>query len=119
MTTWRLKGVFASVVTPVDEDGHPLQDVLTELTRFLIDRKVSGLCIGDAVSEYPSFALEERKLIISVAVDAARGRVPILSTISAYLNGDTHLTRAIVCLYDRRALSTFDETLAQFRQTSD
>ena len=43
----------------------------------------------------------------------------MLSTIIAYLNGDTHLERVIMCLYDRRALSTFDETLAQFRQTSD
>lgn len=43
----------------------------------------------------------------------------MLSTIIAYLNGDTHLERVFVCLYDRRALSVFDETLTQLRQTSD
>ncbi len=36
----------------------------------------------------------------------------ILSTISAYLNGDTHLTRVIVCLYDRRAFDVFQSGLA-------
>jgi O-acetyl-ADP-ribose deacetylase len=43
----------------------------------------------------------------------------ILSTIIAYLNADTHLQRVIMCLYDRRTLNTFDQTLAQIRQTSD
>jgi len=36
----------------------------------------------------------------------------ILSTIIAYLNGATHLTRAIVCLYDRRAFDVFQSGLA-------
>ncbi len=36
----------------------------------------------------------------------------ILSTISAYLNGDTHLTRVIVYLYDRRAFDVFQSGLA-------
>ncbi len=43
----------------------------------------------------------------------------ILSTIVTYLNGDTALRRVIVCLYDRRALNIFEETLAQLRQNSD
>ncbi len=38
----------------------------------------------------------------------------ILSTIHAYLNGDTRLERVIVCLYDRRALDVFQSSLAQF-----
>src|SRR5512136_1188665 len=33
----------------------------------------------------------------------------ILSTIIAYLNDDTHLSRVIMCLFDRRALNIFDE----------
>ena len=36
----------------------------------------------------------------------------ILSTIVAYLNSDTPITRVIVCLYDREALAVFTETLA-------
>jgi O-acetyl-ADP-ribose deacetylase len=43
----------------------------------------------------------------------------ILSTILAYLNSGTALTRVIMCLYDQRALNIFDETLAQLRQNSD
>ena len=43
----------------------------------------------------------------------------ILSTIMTYLNGDTALARVIMCLYDRRALNIFEETLAQLRQNSD
>ncbi len=43
----------------------------------------------------------------------------ILSTIMTYLKGDTALARVIMCLYDRRALNIFDETLAQLRQDSD
>jgi O-acetyl-ADP-ribose deacetylase (regulator of RNase III) len=43
----------------------------------------------------------------------------ILSTIIAHLNGGTALTRVTMCLYDRHALNTFEETLAQLRQNSD
>ena len=43
----------------------------------------------------------------------------ILSTIITYLSGGTQLARVIMCLYDRRALNIFDETLAQLRQNSD
>jgi O-acetyl-ADP-ribose deacetylase (regulator of RNase III) len=39
----------------------------------------------------------------------------ILSTIIAYLNSETQLTRVVMCLYDQRALNIFDETLAQIR----
>ena len=42
----------------------------------------------------------------------------ILSTTLAYLNGDTRLGRIIMCLFDRRALNIFDETLARLRQNS-
>jgi O-acetyl-ADP-ribose deacetylase (regulator of RNase III) len=42
----------------------------------------------------------------------------ILSTLITYLNGDTRLGRVIMCLFDRRALNIFDETLARLRQNS-
>jgi O-acetyl-ADP-ribose deacetylase len=37
----------------------------------------------------------------------------ILSTIIEYLKGTTSIERVIVCLYDQRALSIFNETLAR------
>ena len=43
----------------------------------------------------------------------------MLSTLITYLNGDTRLGRVIMCLFDRRALDIFDETLARLRQNSD
>lgn len=43
----------------------------------------------------------------------------ILSTIVDYLKGDTQVERVLVCLFDRYALTTFDETLRQFRPDSD
>jgi O-acetyl-ADP-ribose deacetylase (regulator of RNase III) len=49
----------------------------------------------------------------------AKAAYVILSTVIAYLNGDSHLERVILCLSDRRALNVFDETLTQLRQTSD
>ncbi len=35
----------------------------------------------------------------------------ILSTMIDYLNGETQLARVVMCLYDRRALSIFQETV--------
>ena len=49
---------------------------------------------------------------------AAAARV-ILATIVDYLEGHTRLERVLVCLFDRRMLATFDETLRQLRPNSD
>jgi dihydrodipicolinate synthase/N-acetylneuraminate lyase len=81
--TLKLTGVFASLVTPVDDDGHPLPEALTELTEFLIARGVSGLCVGGVASEYVNFDVQDRKVMISTVTQAATGRVPILSAIGA------------------------------------
>jgi O-acetyl-ADP-ribose deacetylase len=43
----------------------------------------------------------------------------ILSATIAYLNSETRLSRVIMCLFDRRALNIFDETLARLRQNLD
>jgi O-acetyl-ADP-ribose deacetylase (regulator of RNase III) len=42
-----------------------------------------------------------------------------LGTMIDYLKGQTGLEHVVMCLYDRRALSVFDETLARLGQDSD
>ncbi len=79
----KLSGIFAALVTPVDEEGIVSSEILEELTDFVISRGVAGICLGGATSEYVHFDLADRKRIITTVAKKAAGRVPLLSAVGA------------------------------------
>jgi len=81
--TLKLTGIFAALVTPVDEDGALSPEILEELVDFVVGRGVAGICLGGATSEYVHFDLADRKRIITTAAKRVQGRVPVLSAIGA------------------------------------
>ncbi|HEY8536772.1 MAG TPA: dihydrodipicolinate synthase family protein [Vicinamibacterales bacterium] len=56
----RLTGLFAALVTPLSPQGTVEHDVLDRLCDFLLDRGVTGVCVGGATGEYPRFEMAER-----------------------------------------------------------
>jgi len=81
--TLKLSGIFAALVTPIDEEGAISPEILEELVDFVITRGVGGICLGGATSEFVHFDLPDRKRIITTAAKRAAGRVPVLSAIGA------------------------------------
>lgn len=81
--TLKLSGIFAALVTPVDEEGIVSSEILEELTDFVVGRGVTGICLGGATSEYIHFDLPDRKRIITTVAKKAAGRVPLLSAVGA------------------------------------
>ncbi|MFB3903065.1 MAG: dihydrodipicolinate synthase family protein [Acidobacteriota bacterium] len=81
--TLKLSGIFAALVTPVDEEGAVSPEILEELVDFVVDRGVTGICLGGATSEYVHFDLEDRKRIITTTTKRAASRVPVLSAVGA------------------------------------
>lgn len=79
----RMTGLFAALITPVDERGHPQTNDIRRLIDFVMERGVDGVCLGGGTAEYPHFSLEQRKLIIEIAARHLNGAAPFIAAIGA------------------------------------
>jgi 4-hydroxy-tetrahydrodipicolinate synthase len=70
-----MRGLFAAVATPVDDDGRLDLPALDRVIDFLVDAGVDGVCIGGATGEYPHFESADRIVVINqVAARLPAGR---------------------------------------------
>lgn len=65
----RLEGLYAAVVTPVQEDGRLDLPVFDRILEFLAAGGVSGVCIAGATGEYPHFETADRMRVIRRAAE--------------------------------------------------
>jgi 4-hydroxy-tetrahydrodipicolinate synthase len=75
----RLSGIFTPNIVPLDAAGEINEPELRRYTDWLIDRGVHGLYPNGSTGEFTRFTVEERRRIIAIMADQARGRVPILA----------------------------------------
>ena len=75
----RISGILTPNITPVDERGGVDEERLRGYVDWLIDRGVDGLYPNGSTGEFVRFTAEERRRIVQIVVDQARGRVPILA----------------------------------------
>jgi dihydrodipicolinate synthase/N-acetylneuraminate lyase len=78
-----LGGVYAALMTPVDDRGHPDAKALGRLIDFVAATGIDGVCLGGGTGEYPHFSLEDRKGIVALAARRLRGQLPFLVSIGA------------------------------------
>jgi dihydrodipicolinate synthase/N-acetylneuraminate lyase len=78
-TSDRLQGIFTPNIVPLDARGEINEPELRRYTDWLIDRGVHGLYPNGSTGEFTRFTVEERRRIIAIMADQARGRVPILA----------------------------------------
>jgi 4-hydroxy-tetrahydrodipicolinate synthase len=78
-----IAGLFAAVVTPIQEDGRLDLRTLDRLVEFLVEAGVSGLCIAGATGEYPHFETHDRKAVIRRAAERLPGNCDLLVGIGA------------------------------------
>lgn len=73
-----LRGVLAAVITPFTDDGAEVDvDGLKRHANHLLETGCHGLIPGGSTGEFTSLSHAERKLVHSVVVAAADGRVPV------------------------------------------
>src|SRR6185437_3036986 len=65
MSQKKLSGVIAAIATPVTEAGAPDTARAVKLARYLLDNGCNGLNVLGTTGEATSFALEERKSVMS------------------------------------------------------
>jgi 4-hydroxy-tetrahydrodipicolinate synthase len=62
-----IAGLFAAVATPVHSNGTVDHETFDRLIDFLIERDVSGICLGGATGEYPHFEAADRQALMARA----------------------------------------------------
>jgi 4-hydroxy-tetrahydrodipicolinate synthase len=75
----RLKGIFTPTLVPFDDRGEIDEAELRRFLEWLIERGVHGLYPNGSTGEFPRLTLEERRRIVRITCEVARGRVPVLA----------------------------------------
>lgn len=76
-------GVFPYLVSPVDAAGEIRSEVLARLCDDLIAAGVHGLTPLGSTGEFAYLTWPQRRRLVEVVVEAARGRVPVVAGVAA------------------------------------
>jgi len=75
----RLHGIFTPTLVPFDEQGQISEAELRRFLNWLIERGVHGLYPNGSTGEFTRLTVEERRRIVKITCEEARGRVPVLA----------------------------------------
>ena len=74
-----MHGIFTPNLVPLDYNGDIHEVELRRYVDWLIERGVHGLYPNGSTGEFTRFTAEERRRIVEIVCDEARGRVPVLA----------------------------------------
>jgi 4-hydroxy-tetrahydrodipicolinate synthase len=74
-----MHGIFTPNLVPLDHRGEIHEAELRRYVDWLIDHGVHGLYPNGSTGEFTRFTAEERRRIVEIVCDQARGRVPVLA----------------------------------------
>jgi dihydrodipicolinate synthase/N-acetylneuraminate lyase len=75
----KLQGIFTPTLVALDERGDINEPELRRFISWLIERGVHGLYPNGSTGEFTRFTAEERRRIVRIVCEEARGRVPVLA----------------------------------------
>ena len=88
MSRAEFQGVFPYLVSPIDASGEVMSDVLAQLCNDLIDAGVHGLTPLGSTGEFAYLSWAQKRRIVEVVVEAAKGRVPVVAGVAATTTAD-------------------------------
>jgi len=83
------KGIIAAMVTPFDGQGRVNEVILRKLVDYLIEGGVHGLFPLGSQGEFYALQKEEKKKIIEIVLDQAKGKVPVYAGTGAITTKET------------------------------
>jgi dihydrodipicolinate synthase/N-acetylneuraminate lyase len=83
MSDVRFHGVFPYLVSPILADGEVDAEVLARLCDDLIGAGVQGLTPLGSTGEFAYLSWRQRRRVVEVVVEAARGRVPVVAGVGS------------------------------------
>ena len=75
----KITGIYAPNLVPLDESGAIAEDELRRYVDWLIDGGVHGLYPNGSTGEFTRFTAAERRRIVTIVVQQAAGRVPVVA----------------------------------------
>jgi dihydrodipicolinate synthase/N-acetylneuraminate lyase len=75
----RLQGIFTPTLVPYDERGGINEAELRRFLAWLIDQGVHGLYPNGSTGEFTRLTQAERRRVVEITCEVARGRVPVLA----------------------------------------
>lgn len=81
-------GVFPYLVSPIRADGEVDAPVLARLCEDLIAAGVHGLTPLGSTGEFAYLSPAQRRRVVQVTVEAARGRVPVVAGVASTTTAD-------------------------------
>ena len=88
------QGVFPAVTTQLKKDQSLDLDATARHIEALIKSGVSGLVMCGSLGENQALDLDEKRRVIACAMEAAQGRVPVLSGVPRPAPASRFVTRA-------------------------
>ncbi|GAG91962.1 unnamed protein product, partial [marine sediment metagenome] len=74
----KFQGCFVAIVTPFKE-GELDEEALRKLIQFCLEKGVDGIVPCGTTGESPTLSFGEHKQVIRIAIEEARGKVPIIA----------------------------------------
>jgi len=74
----KFQGCFVAIVTPFKE-GELDEEALRKLIQFCLEKGVDGIVPCGTTGESPTLSFGEHKQVIKIAIEEARGKVPIIA----------------------------------------
>jgi dihydrodipicolinate synthase/N-acetylneuraminate lyase len=88
-STTELRGILAAVTTPFTADGSAVdEDLLRSHVERLIAAGIHGLVPTGTSGEFTTLSPEEYRRVITLYVESARGRVPVVAGVGAMATPD-------------------------------
>ena len=85
----KYQGIFPAFYACYDEDGAVSPERVRALTRYFIDKGVTGLYVGGSSGECIYQAVPERKLLLENVMAEAKGRLVILAHVACNNTADS------------------------------
>ncbi len=74
-----LRGSMTALVTPFDSNGRLDERAFSELVEWQISEGTTGLIPVGTTGESPTLTHDERRHVVKMCIEVARGRVPVVS----------------------------------------
>ena len=85
----KLRGTFVVMVTPFTENEDLDEKALRQNIDWYIQEGIHGVICNGSTSEFSNLSKEERKRVVDITVDQAKGRVPVMSGTAAHSTRET------------------------------
>lgn len=94
MEIFQPKGIIPAVVTPFKPNYELDEEGLKKLVDYLVKNRVHGIMMTGGNGEFPHLLHWERRKVLEIAIEAAKGRVPIIACTASCSTKETLILTA-------------------------